>query len=245
MSANSFEIFKDLVVSGKKEPSRSNLYGVKVYLPNCLLANSNFVNKDRRDAFMSNNYLADQVSIPGKRIQDTQVAAGWQGAAYSMARGQQNGELDITFLSDKQMWHRQFFEQWMNYAAPDMENRSTLYDEYTTNIMITKWEIGSPINWEGITDIGQVYQQRMNGVTGVWQFFAAWPYDMAGMTFQNGPTSLVKFSTKFKFERYRFDQVGADTMGPNAPDRYVNSATEGIGSVGISSKQQDAAQFGG
>ena len=84
----------------------------------------------------------------------------------------------------------------------------------------------------------------MNGVTGVWQFFAAWPYDMAGMTFQNGPTSLVKFSTKFKFERYRFDQVGADTMGPNAPDRYVNSATEGIGSVGISSKQQDAAQFG-
>tara|TARA_B100000427_G_scaffold17348_1_gene13489 strand:+ start:2821 stop:3558 length:738 start_codon:yes stop_codon:yes gene_type:complete len=244
MSANSFKIFQDLVVSGKKEPSRSNLYGVKVYLPNCLLANSNFVNKDRRDAFMSNNYLADQVSIPGKRIQDTQVAAGWQGAAYSMARGQQNGELDITFLSDKQMWHRQFFEQWMNYAAPDMENRSTLYDEYTTNIMITKWEIASPVSWEGITDIGQVYQQRMNAVTGVWQFFAAWPYDMAGMTFQNGPTNLVKFSTKFKFERYRFDQVGAETMGPNAPDRYVNSATEGIGSVGIPSKQQDAAQFG-
>ncbi len=244
MSANSFKIFQDLVVSGKKEPSRSNLYGVKVYLPPCLLANSNFVNKDRRDAFMSNNYLADQVSIPGKRIQDTQVAAGWQGAAYSMARGQQMGELDITFLSDKQMWHRQFFEQWMNYAAPDMENRSTLYDEYTTNIMITKWEIASPVSWEGITDIGQVYQQRMNAVTGVWQFFAAWPYDMAGMTFQNGPTNLVKFSTKFKFERYRFDQVGAETMGPNAPDRYVNSATEGISSVGIPSKQQDAAQFG-
>ena len=30
---------------------------------------------------MSMNYLADQVTIPGKRIQDTQVAAGWQGAA--------------------------------------------------------------------------------------------------------------------------------------------------------------------
>ena len=244
MSANNFGIFKDLVLSGKKEPSRSNLYGVKIYFPNCLLANSNFVNKDRRDGFMSMNYLADQVTIPGKRIQDTQVAAAWQGAAYSMARGQQMGELDITFLSDKQMWHRQFFEQWMNYAAPDMENRSTLYDEYTTNVMITKWEIASPVSWEGLTDARQVYKQRMNGVTGVWQFFGAWPFDMAGMTFNNGPTNLVKFSTKFKFERYRFDQVGADTMGTNAPDRYINSATGTLGNLGISTKQQDAAQFG-
>ena len=125
-----------------------------------------------------------------------------------------------------------------------MEYRSTLYDEYTTNIMITKWEIASPVSWEGLTDARQVYKQRMNGVTGVWQFFGAWPFDMAGMTFNNGPTNLVKFSTKFKFERYRFDQVGADTMGTNAPDRYINSATGTLGNLGISTKQQDAAQFG-
>ena len=67
---------------------------------------------------------------------------------------------------------------------------------------------------------------------------------MGGATYSNGPTNLVKFSVKFKHERYRFDGVGADAMGTNTPDRYVNTSTSGIASVGIGSEQVDAAQFG-
>jgi len=241
---NSFKDFRDQVTSGKLEPSRSNLYGVKLYLPTCLQANTKFINQDRRHAFQSMNYMADSVTIPGKRIQDQKVAAAWQGASYSHARMQQHGDLDITFLTDKYQYHRQFFEHWMNWCAPDMENRSGIYEEYVTNLLITKWELGSPVSWEGIADNGATTRTRLNGVTSVWQFFGAWPYDMGGATYNNGPTSLVKFSVKFKHERYRFDGVGSEAMGLNTPDRYVNSSTSGIESVGIGSSQIDAAQFG-
>ena len=241
---NSFNDFRHQVTTGKLEPSRSNLYGVKLYSPTCLLHNTKFVNQDRKHAFHSMNYMADQVTVPGKRIQDQKVAAAWQGAAYSHARIQQHGDLDITFLTDKYQYHRQYFEHWMNWCAADMENRSGIYEEYITNLIVTKWELGSPVSWEGIADNGATFRTRLNSVTSVWQFFGAWPYDMGGATYTNGPSQLVKFSVKFKHERYRFDGVGTEALGINTPDRYVNSATSGIDSVGIPSAQTDAAQFG-
>ena len=244
MSMNSFNTFRELITSGKREPSRSNLYGVKIYLPTCILANEASIKRDQRDASIAINFLADSVTVPARRIQGEQVKAGWQGQAYNVAREQQAGQLDISFVVDKQLFHRKFFEQWMNWAAPDQENRACLYDEYTTNIIIQKWEIASPVNWQDISEGGIPYTQRLNMVTGVWQFFASWPVDMGGLTFNNGPTNLVKFSTKFNFERYRFDTVGEEELGPNSPDRFINSATEGVESVGLSQNQQEAAQFG-
>tara|TARA_B100000902_G_scaffold247377_1_gene234104 strand:- start:31 stop:768 length:738 start_codon:yes stop_codon:yes gene_type:complete len=244
MSMNSFTTFRDLVVSGKREPSRSNLFGVKIYLPTCILANEAGIRKDQRDTAIAINFLAESVSVPARRIQGEQVKAGWQGQSYNVAREQQNGQMDISFIVDKKLFHRKFFEQWMNYAVPDQENRATLYDEYTTNIIIQKWEIASPVNWQGVTEGGKQFTQRLNMVTGVWQFFAAWPADMGGLSFNNGPTSLVKFSTKFNYERYRFDTVGADELNYNTPDKFINSATNDIGLVGLGNNQVEAAQFG-
>ena len=77
----------------------------------------------------------------------------------------------------------------------------------------------------------------------VWQFFGAWPYDMGGASYSNGPTNLVKFSVKFKHERYRFDGVGSDAMGINTPDRYINTAS-GFGATGVADEQNAAAGFG-
>tara|TARA_R100000458_G_C8213169_1_gene199951 strand:- start:68 stop:820 length:753 start_codon:yes stop_codon:yes gene_type:complete len=241
---NSFKDFRERVSSGRLEPSRSNLYGVKLWLPTCMQANTQFVNADRRWAFDAMNYMADQVSIPGKRILDTPVAQAWQGAGYSHARIQQNNDVDITFVTDKYQYHRRFFEHWMNWAAPDMENRSGIYEEYTTNLIITKWEVGSNISWEGLTESNAVYRQRLNSSMAVWQFFGAWPYDMGGASYSNGPTNLVKFSVKFKHERYRFDGVGSDVNGVNSPDRFINAASDGLSSVGIDRSQTNAAGFG-
>ena len=244
MSQNSFSIFRDLVVSGQREPSRSNLYGVKIYLPACILANEAGIKRDQRDAAIAINFFAESVSVPARRIQGEQVKAAWQGAAYNVAREQQNGQMDISFMVDKKLFHRKFLEQWMNYAVPDQENRASLYDEYTTNIVIQKWELASPVNWSAVTESGAEYTQRLNMVTGVWQFFGAWPSDMGGLSFNNGPANLVKFSTKFNYERYRFDTIGRDTLGPNTPDRYINSYSEGISTVGLGGEQQDVAAFG-
>ena len=244
MSQNSFSIFRDLVVSGQREPSRSNLFGVKIYLPPCILANEAAIKRDQRDAAIAVNFFAESVSVPARRIQGEQVRAGWQGAAYNVAREQQNGQMDISFMVDKKLFHRKFLEQWMNYAVPDQENRASLYDEYTTNIVIQKWEIASPVNWQGIAENGKQFTQRLNMVTGVWQFFGAWPVDMGGLSFNNGPTNIVKFSTKFNFERYRFDTVGAEELNYNTPDKFINSATNDMNVVGLSTNQQEAAQFG-
>ena len=244
MSQNSFSIFRDLVVSGQREPSRSNLFGVKIYLPPCILANEAAIKRDQRDAAIAVNFFAESVSVPARRIQGEQVKAGWQGAAYNVAREQQNGQMDISFMVDKKLFHRKFLEQWMNYAVPDQENRASLYDEYTTNIVIQKWEIASPVNWQGIAENGKQFTQRLNMVTGVWQFFGAWPVDMGGLSFNNGPTNIVKFSTKFNFERYRFDTVGAEELNYNTPDKFINSATNDMNVVGLSTNQQEAAQFG-
>ena len=241
---NSFATFRELVTSGQREPARSNLFGVKIYLPPCILANEAAIKRDQRDAAIAVNFFAESVSVPARRIQGEQVRAGWQGAAYNVAREQQNGQMDISFMVDKKLFHRKFLEQWMNYAVPDQENRASLYDEYTTNIVIQKWEIASPVNWQGIAENGKQFTQRLNMVTGGWQFFGAWPVDMGGLSFNNGPTNIVKFSTKFNFERYRFDTVGAEELNYNTPDKFINSATNDMNVVGLSTNQQEAAQFG-
>ena len=242
MSANSFDTFKELIVSGKREPARSNLYGVKIYLPPCLYQNMPEL-RSSRDVQIANNYLADTVTVPGKTLTEATHDNSF-GQSFRLASGQQsNNELSVEFVMDKNLFHRLFFERWMNYAAPDSERRVSFYDEYTTNIMITKWELGSPVNWTAISDQGREYSQRLNSVTGVWQYFASWPKDMAQLTFNNGPTNLVKFAVKFNYERYRFDTIGADELGINTPDRYINSFSEGLSSVGLSGQPQ-AAQFG-
>ena len=243
MSANCFDIFKDLVVSGKKEPSRSNLFGIKVFLPTCMLANDAMTRRDQRTLQISNNYLADAVTVPGKRadaIEHPQVV----GNKFKLANGQTHQDVGISFVMTKDAQHRLFFEKWMNYAAPDQENRATFYDEYVTNLLVTKWELGSPVKWAGITDSGTPYTQRLNSVTSVWQFFAAWPIDMSQLSFNNGPTQLVKYNVKFAFERYRYDTVGADALGNNTPDRFINSVTGTLDNLGLSQQQRDAAQFG-
>ena len=48
---------------------------------------------------------------------------------------------------------------------------------------------------------------RLNRVTGVWQMYGAFPYDMSAMNLTNGPTDLIKVDVKFYYERYRFDTV--------------------------------------
>ena len=243
MSANNFNTFKELIVSGKREPARSNLYGVSIVLPRCLQYNRPDL-RASRDVEAANNYLADTVTVPGKSMTEVTHDNNF-GQAFKLAGGQQsNNELSVEFVMDKYMFHREFFEQWMNWAAPDSERRATLYDEYTTNVMITKWELGSPVNWTAINDNGRQYTQRLNSTTGVWQFFAAWPKDMAQLTFNNGPTNLVKFAVKFNYERYRFDTIGRDSLGPNTPDRYINSFSEGISTVGLGDDQKAVARFG-
>ena len=132
----------------------------------------------------------------------------------------------------------------MQYTASDAENRVALYEEYTTNILICKWELGSNIVLNGRTQLGKPYQQRLNRATGVWQMFGAFPYDMSALSFNNGQTDMLKLDIGFYYERYRFDTIGGEGTRFDAGDRHINFFNESANIMGYDVEQKDVARYG-
>tara|TARA_B100000427_G_scaffold289580_1_gene265362 strand:+ start:3536 stop:4264 length:729 start_codon:yes stop_codon:yes gene_type:complete len=240
--ANSFTKFRELVASGAKEPARSNLYSVRIDLPQCLMLNDRVLRSRGRDVFESINYFADDVTVPGKRITTGQIRD--VGQQRNFATDTAATDLNVSFIVTKDLIHRELFEKWMQYTASDAENRVTLYEEYTTNIMISKWELGSNIVWNGITHEGKQYEQRLNRATGVWQMFGAFPYDMSSLSFNNGQTDMLKLDISFYYERYRFDTIGGEATRFDAGDRHINFFNESANIMGYDVEQKDVARYG-
>ena len=136
---NSFTRFADLVSSGEKDIAKSNLFSVEITLPPMLYAKG--MNPNYREHYETINYFADSVTLPARRIKTQSVKM--IGQPYDYAYGQQKQEVRMSFIMTKDMYHRQFFETWMNMTANDAENRVTFYDEYTADIQILKWENGT------------------------------------------------------------------------------------------------------
>ena len=65
------------------------------------------------------------------------------------------GDAAFSFILTKDMYARTFFERWMNYLHQTQKNRVTLYDQYTTNIIISKVGSGSGVKYkDALTDAG-------------------------------------------------------------------------------------------
>ena len=240
--ANSFTKFRELVASGAKEPSRSNLYSVRIDLPQCIMLNDRILRSRGRDVFESVNYFADDVTVPGKRITTGTIRD--VGQQRNFATDTAATDLTVSFIVTKDLIHRELFEKWMQYTASDAENRVALYEEYTTNILICKWELGSNIVWNGRTQLGKPYQQRLNRATGVWQMFGAFPYDMSALSFNIGQTDMLKLDIGFYYERYRFDTIGGEGTRFDAGDRHINFFNESANIMGYDVEQKDVARYG-
>lgn len=249
MAANSFLDFKELVLSGKKEPTRSNLFSVQLAIPPCIFFNEkkfNLADGSRKRAYKNHydsiNYFANSVTVPGRRITTSTVRD--IGAPRKFATDTAFGDVQVEFLLTKDMYHRQFFEQWMNYTATDAENRASFYDEYTSDLIVSKWELGSNIKYRHSGK--KQYETRLNRSSAVWYMYGAFPYDMSELTFNNGPTELVKLNISFHFERYRFDTIDGDGIGwgPNVKDKIVDNTTDVMSSLGYNIAQQDVFRVG-
>jgi hypothetical protein len=190
------------------------------------------------------NALADDVTIPGRRITTGQIRD--VGAMRRFATDTTFGEMSVSFIIPKDLYHRDMFEKWMNYTASDAENRVTFYNEYTTTITVRKWEVGSPIVYEGRTDEGFGFEQRLNRVSGVWQMYGAFPFDMSSMQVNNGPTQLMKLDISFYYERYRFDTVAEDVLPftNNSSDKIINTFDATASALGFSTQQADVSNYG-
>ena len=244
---NSFKRFQDQVMSGYKTPSKSNLFEVRVQIPaSVLLKESTFgTERNSLEHVDAMNYFASAVTVPGRRVTTSEVRD--IGVSRKYATNTAFGDLQIEFLVTKDQYHRDFFETWMQSTASDAENRVGLYEEYTSNISVIKWENASNVVYSDPTNKKGAGYARLNRSSAVWQMYGAFPYDMSEMSFDNGPTGLVKLNVNFFFERYRFDKIGNKNAAfgkVGMKDVKVSNTTEIANQLGFVLEQKDVASVG-
>ena len=241
---NSFKRFQDQVMSGYKTPSKSNLFEVRVQIPQSVMMKESTFGTERNtlEHFDAMNYFASSVTVPGRRVTTSEVRD--IGVSRKYATNTAFGDLQVEFLVTKDQYHRDFFETWMQSTASDSENRVGLYEEYTSNISVIKWENASNVVYSDPSNKGTA---RLNRSSAVWQMYGAFPYDMSEQSFDNGPTGLVKLNVNFFFERYRFDKIGNRNAAfgkVGMKDIKVTNTNEVANKLGFVLDQKDVASVG-
>ena len=241
---NSFKRFQDQVMSGYKTPSKSNLFEVRVQIPQSVMMKESTFGTERNtlEHFDAMNYFASSVTVPGRRVTTSEIRD--IGVSRKYATNTAFGDLQVEFLVTKDQYHRDFFETWMQSTASDSENRVGLYEEYTSNISVIKWENASNVVYSDPSNKGTA---RLNRSSAVWQMYGAFPYDMSEQSFDNGPTGLVKLNVNFFFERYRFDKIGNRNAAfgkVGMKDIKVTNTNEVANQLGFILDQKDVASVG-
>ena len=241
---NSFKRFQDQVMSGYKTPSKSNLFEVRVQIPSSVILKESTFGTERSNLehVDAMNYFASSVTVPGRRVTTSEVRD--IGVSRKYATNTAFGDLQVEFLVTKDQYHRDFFETWMQSTASDSENRVGLYEEYTSNISVIKWENASNVVYSDPSNKGTA---RLNRSSAVWQMDGAFPYDMSEQSFDNGPTGLVKLNVNFFFERYRFDKIGNRNAAfgkVGMKDIKVTNTNEVANKLGFVLDQKDVASVG-
>ena len=244
---NSFKRFTDQVMSGYKTPSKSNLFEVRVQIPSSVILKESTFGTERSNLehVDAMNYFASSVTVPGRRVTTSEVRD--IGVSRKYATNTAFGDLQVEFLVTKDQYHRDFFETWMQSTASDSENRVGLYEEYTSNISVIKWENASNVVYREPTPLIGSGTARLNRSSAVWQMYGAFPYDMSEQSFDNGPTGLVKLNVNFFFERYRFDKIGNKNAAfgkVGMKDVQVTNTTEIANQLGFILEQKDVASVG-
>ena len=244
---NSFKRFQDQVMSGYKTPSKSNLFEVRVQIPSSVILKESTFGTERSNLehVDAMNYFASSVTVPGRRVTTSEVRD--IGVSRKYATNTAFGDLQVEFLVTKDQYHRDFFETWMQSTASDSENRVGLYEEYTSNISVIKWENASNVVYREPTPLIGSGTARLNRSSAVWQMYGAFPYDMSEQSFDNGPTGLVKLNVNFFFERYRFDKIGNRNAAfgkVGMKDVQVTNTTEIANQLGFVLEQKDVASVG-
>ena len=244
---NSFKRFTDQVMSGYKTPSKSNLFEVRVQIPSSVILKESTFGTERSNLehVDAMNYFASSVTVPGRRVTTSEVRD--IGVSRKYATNTAFGDLQVEFLVTKDQYHRDFFETWMQSTASDSENRVGLYEEYTSNISVIKWENASNVVYREPTPLLGSGTARLNRSSAVWQMYGAFPYDMSEQSFDNGPTGLVKLNVNFFFERYRFDKIGNKNAAfgkVGMKDVQVTNTTEIANQLGFILEQKDVASVG-
>ena len=217
---NSFNEFRAQInPSYNTGPSYNNLYGVQFGPPNGLQAayQSRLVpggNNNGNLDFLLNSY-AQEVSSPTRNL--TTSTVNNIGTAYKYATGQSHSEMSINFLLPRGARSYTFFERWMSHINNDATNYVDYFDDYTTDLIIYKFERGegkkeqvkqSDLIKEQQGDSKKKNMQNAhyyeNQISGAWVIEEVFPYNLGSVAMQNGPAALSSFSVGFQYSRWRW-----------------------------------------
>ena len=227
MAYNNFQNFADKITSDANwNPATSNLYGISMSIPSVIAAK---VRPDSRDWMDRINLLSDEVSIPSRQL--TTGEGKTFGSMYRYVTGTTFSEITISFLLTKDMMIRLWFERWMNYTQSDSSNFVLLHQDYTTELRISKWEVGSNVVLQNRNTEGKVVgKKRLRTCTGNWLIQNAFPFNISTMTLNNEETNLLKCDVSFYYDRYRFDNVGSgsNANGLSGNTNYIDNSNNAL-----------------
>ena len=171
------------------------------------------------------NYYCQTVNLPSR--QATTGGLVNIGAAQKYATGTAFSQISATFIMPRNQHTRNFFERWIHLMAPDANQYTEFYNFYVSpKITIYKWERKAGGNLpDGFADHvatggsanTSVAASRLYSLTGCWQLWKAFPYNIGGIQLNNDRARSMTLTVGFYFERYRFfpaqfSQV--DEIGP-------------------------------
>ena len=101
---NSFINFQDIVSTGAYEPTLGNLYAAWIGFPLVFAAMEGWSPAQSQEIYKAVNYVADNVTIPSRGVTTGDIKN--VGVQRTYATGQIPNELTISFITTKNMWHR-------------------------------------------------------------------------------------------------------------------------------------------
>tara|TARA_B100000214_G_scaffold335721_1_gene279191 strand:- start:1470 stop:2552 length:1083 start_codon:yes stop_codon:yes gene_type:complete len=171
------------------------------------------------------NYYCQTVNVPSR--QATTGGLVNIGAAQKYATGQAFSQISATFIMPRNQHTRNFFERWLQLMAPDANQYTEFYNFYVSpKISIYKWERKAGGNLpDGFADHvatggsanTSIAASRLYSLTGCWQLWKAFPYNIGGIQLNNDRARSMTLTVGFYFERYRFFPAQfskVDEIGP-------------------------------
>ena len=188
------------------------------------------------------NYYCQTVNVPSRQV--TTGGLVNIGAGQKYATGQAFSQISATFIMPRNQHTRNFFERWMQLTAPDSNQYTEFYKFYVSpKITIYKWErkaggnlpdgFADHVSTGGSTQT-HINASRLYSLTGCWQLWNAFPYNIGGIQLNNDRARSMTLTIGFYFERYRFfpaqfskvDEVGPRKDITIPSDSSFNGAVE-------------------
>ena len=86
------------------------------------------------------DYYCDSIQLPSKQITTGQIQN--VGSGFKYATNTAYSQINMTFKVPRSQYNRNFFERWTTAMAPDSEQYTRYYTDYTCPfIMVYKWNV--------------------------------------------------------------------------------------------------------